>query len=280
MHTAPVTIACCQVAPDIGEVADNLATIDAAVRDAAARGARIVVLPELANTGYVFEDAEEARGLAESVTGPSIQAWRQLSAELGIVLVAGFAESGGDGLLYNSAVLIDAGEVKSTYRKAHLWDREKLIFTAGDEPPPIAQTAWGRIGIMICYDLELPEWVRSVALRGADLLAAPVNWPNLPRPDGERPGEIVRVQADAAVNRMAVAACDRAGLERGQDWVGGTVIVDADGYPRSEIRLGETHTALAELGLLESRTKTISDHNDVHADRRPELYGDVSNPAK
>jgi predicted amidohydrolase len=276
MNTTPVTIACCQIAPEIGKVAENLATIEGAVREAAARGARIVVLPELANTGYVFEDAAEARGLAESVTGASIQAWRRLSSELGIVLVAGFAEAGDDGLLYNSAVLIDAGEVKSTYRKAHLWDREKEIFAAGDQLPPIVDTAWGRIGLMICYDLELPEWVRSVALRGADLLAAPVNWPRFDRPDGERPGEIVRVQADAAVNRMAVAACDRAGVERGQEWVGGSLIVDADGYPRSEIRLGETHTAYAELTLSQSRDKSVSEHNDVHADRRPELYGEPS----
>ena len=92
-------------------------------------------------------------------------------------------------------------------------------------------TKFGRIGMLICYDLEIPEWVRMPALDGAQLLCAPVNWPAFPRPDGERPAEVVRVQADAAVNRMFIAACDRTGQERGVDWVGGSVIVDADGWP-------------------------------------------------
>ncbi len=126
---------------------------------------------------------------------------------------------------------------------------------------------------MICYDLEFPEWVREVALDGAELLCAPVNWPLYPRPDGERPGEIVRVQADSAVNRMYIAAADRVGLERGQDWLGGTVVVDADGYPVTPIQLGIPHIAIATVDLARARDKAISPNNDVHTDRRPELYG-------
>jgi predicted amidohydrolase len=136
----------------------------------------------------------------------------------------------------------------------------------------VVDTEYGRIGVMICYDLEFPEWVRMAARDGAELLCAPVNWPLFPRPLGERPGEVIRVQADAAVNRMFIAVADRVGLERDQDWLGGTVIVNADGYPVSDIRLGKQHTAYATLTLTDARDKSISPLNDVHADRRAELY--------
>jgi predicted amidohydrolase len=125
---------------------------------------------------------------------------------------------------------------------------------------------------MVCYDLEFPEWVRAVALAGAELLCAPVNWPLFPRPEGERPSEIIKVQAGAGVNRMFIAATDRAGRERGQDWLGGSVIVDADGYPLTPISLGTEALLLARVNLAEARVKTISERNDVHGDRRPELY--------
>jgi len=114
--------------------------------------------------------------------------------------------------------------------------------------------------------------VRRIALDGADLLCAPVNWPLYPRPAAERPGEIVRVQSDAAVNRMFIAVADRVGHERGQDWLGGTVIVDADGYPITSIQLGEEHTAMVTVDLALARDKSISPLNDVHADRRLDLY--------
>jgi predicted amidohydrolase len=135
------------------------------------------------------------------------------------------------------------------------------------------ETAFGRIGMMICYDLEFPEWVRLPALAGAELLCAPVNWPDGPRPETERPAEVVRVQANASVNRMFIAACDRHGHERGVGWVQGSVIVDADGYPLAgPAELGGEQILLATLNLAEARNKRISNHNDLHRDRRPELY--------
>ena len=201
-----------------------------AIVEAADAGARVVVLPELANTGYMFADIDELRAEAEPVDGPSVREWEQLARDRNLIIVGGFAEAGDDGLIYNSAVLVDETGLRARYRKAHLWDREKNdLFTAGSDAPPIVDTAAGHIGVLICYDLEFPEWVRAVALEGAELLCCPTNWPLYPRPVGERPSEIVKVQADASVNRMFVAAADRAGRERGQDWLGGSVIVDADG---------------------------------------------------
>ncbi len=268
-----VTVASCQIAPRVGRVEDNRRRIREAVEEAARQGANIVVLPELANSGYVFEDADELLSVAEPLDGATVGEWVELAARLRLVIVAGFAELGADGRAYNSAVLVDETGVRASYRKAHLWDGEKTWgFTPGDARPPVVDTPYGRIGMLICYDLEFPEWVRLPALDGAELLCGPVNWPLYPRPEGERPAEVIRVQANAAVNRVFIAVADRTGTERGQDWLGGSVIVDADGYPVTAPRLGEEAVVTATLDLAEARNKAISDHNDVHADRRPELY--------
>lgn len=273
--SAPVSVvvACCQLAPEVGRPERNREAIRSAVARAADAGARVIVLPELAASGYVFHDHAELAACAEPVDGPALRMLHELAIDHDAIIVCGFAEAA-DHAVYNSAALVDATGVRSVYRKAHLWDTEKTNgFTAGDEPPTVVDTASGRIAVMICYDLEFPEWVRTAALKGADLLCAPVNWPLYPRPAGERPAEIVKVQAGAAVNRMAIAIADRTGTERGQDWVGGSAVVDQDGYPVTEFQLGAEAVLVGSLDVSQSRVKTISEHNDVFRDRRPELYG-------
>lgn len=268
-----IRVACLQLAPRIDDIEYNRCLSAQRIEDAAAKGANVIVLPELAQSGYVFAHLREAMDIAEDLNGPTIALWTSLCRELGIVLVAGFCERLSGGQIANSAVLIQPDGNLSVYRKAHLWDAEKLVFTSASQPPPVVQTRFGAIALMICYDLEFPEWVRLPALAGAQLLCAPVNWPDAPRPTGERPAEVVRVQANAAVNRMFIAACDRHGAERGVDWVGGSVIVDADGYPLaggSSVK-GE-QMLLADLDLGEALNKAISARNHVHQDRRPGLY--------
>ncbi len=223
-------MACCQLAPVLGDPAANRELAADAVAGAAAQGAGVIVLPELVSSGYVFESQAEARACAEPADGQTVALWARLAAEHGVVIVAGFCEVA-DGTVYNSAALVDHGTLRCVYRKAHLWDRERLWFTPGSAAPPVLATRYGRVAVMICYDLEFPEWVRLPALAGAQLLCAPVNWPAAPHPDGERAAEIVRVQAGAGVNRMFIAACDRTGEERGAAWVSGSVIVDPDGWP-------------------------------------------------
>ena len=269
-------VACCQLAPQLGDAAANRDLAAAAIADAAARGAEVIVLPELMSSGYVFESQPEARGLAEPPDGPTVMAWARLAAEYDVITVAGLCEDGG-AQVYNSAVLVDASGLRCVYRKAHLWDAEPRWFAAGAAAPPVVATKHGLIGVMVCYDLEFPEWVRLPALDGAQLLCAPVNWPAYPRPDGERPSEVVRVQADAGVNRMFIAACDRVGTERGVQWVGGSVIVDADGWPLAGgLASAQPATVLAECDLDAALDKAVSENNDVLCDRRPELYARVT----
>jgi predicted amidohydrolase len=267
-------VACCQLAPKIGDLAYNRTLTERAIRSAALQGAQVVVLPELVQSGYLFVDREEALALSETRDGPTLRLWQALARELNVVVVGGFCERLADNELANSAALIDARGLRAVYRKAHLWDGEKDIFSAGDAAPPVIETVHGRIGVLICYDLEFPEWVRLPALAGADLICAPVNWPDGPRPQTERPAEVLRVQANASVNRLFIAACDRYGHERGVGWVQGSVIVDADGYPLAgPAEQGGEQILLAMLNLAEARNKRISEGNDLHRDRRPQLYG-------
>jgi predicted amidohydrolase len=264
-------VACCQIMLQIGDLTGNRATARTAVEAAAGDGAQIVVLPELASSGYVFADRAELVALAESRDGPAVTEWANLAESLGVTIVAGFPESAGD-KVYNSAAVVDPTGLRGVYRKAHLWDTENSVFDRADDLPLLVDTEHGRIGVMICYDVEFPEWVRAVALEGADLLCAPVNWPLLPRPDGERPTEMVRALAGAGMNRMPIAVCDRAGVERGVDWIGASVITDADGYPLALAQYGKPGTVTADVDLAESRVKKFNENNDVHRDRRTDLY--------
>jgi predicted amidohydrolase len=266
-----VRVACAQLPLSIGDTAGNRTTCRSAVEAAAGDGAQVVVLPELASSGYVFADRAELSSLAETRDGPAVAEWANLAEAFGLTIVAGFPEAAGDAI-YNSAAVVDPTGLRGVYRKAHLWDSENAVFDRGDDLPIVVDTEHGRIGVMICYDVEFPEWVRAVALSGADVLCAPVNWPLLPRPEGERPTEMVRALAGAGMNRMPIAVCDRVGVERGQDWIGGSVITDADGYPLAMAEFGKSGVIAADVDLAEARVKRINSHNDVHGDRRTDLY--------
>ena len=262
-------IACAQIAPTLGAVAANIELSAGAIADAVAQGADVVVLPELATSGYMFADADEARSAALRPTDPVFDAWH--SAAGGAVVVGGFCELGEDGLLYNSAVALDRDGVIATYRKTHLWDREKLIFTRGAELPSVLRTRHGAIAVMVCYDLEFGEVTRRVAMDGAELIAAPVNWPLFPRPEGERPGEVITAMSTGRLNRVVVAVCDRAGVERGQPWTEGSVIIDPDGWVVAGAGPGAA-LVIADVDLSRTHDKTLTEYVDLLSDRRVDLY--------
>lgn len=268
-----VRVACCQIAPEVGDAAGNRRRAREAVRAAVAAGARLVVLPELCTSGYAFDSEEEARGLAQPAEGGALGDWADEAAAGDAVVVGGFAEAGDDGLVYNSAVVVDASGVLAVYRKLHLWDREKLVFEPGREPAPVVETRVGRIGVVICYDLYFPELVRGLALGGAELIALPTNSPRLPRPGCERPMEVTITAAQAHLNRIFFAVCDRCGPERGVEWVGGSVVCDENGWvvagPPDDFGSG---IVLADCDLARARDKAWGERNDVFGDRRPEVY--------
>ncbi|MDI5979969.1 nitrilase-related carbon-nitrogen hydrolase [Amycolatopsis magusensis] len=248
---------CAPVAPVIGDHDGNRRRVLTAIGSAVAAGAQVIVLPELATCGYAFTDVAEARAAGIAADDPLFADWSRAAGPA--VVVGGFAELGDDGELYNSAAMVDASGVLAVYRKTHLWDREKLLFRPGDSAPPIVHTGHGRIGLLICYDLEFPEVTRNLAERGAELIAAPVNWPLVDRPDGEHPPETVIAMAAARTNRLCFAICDRSGTERDITWTGGSTTITADGWPQGPI---------ADLDLSLSRNKWLSPHNHALNDRR------------
>jgi predicted amidohydrolase len=268
LETPPVNVAVVQLAPRVGEYEANQAAVVDAVASA---GADVVVVPELATSGYVFDSVEEARSVARSAD-VALAPWISAAAAAGCVVAGGFAELDGD-TLYNSGALVDGSGVLAVYRKLHLWDREQLFFAPGSALPPVVDCAAGRLAMCICYDLEFPEVVRGLALRGAELVCAPTNWPDEDRPDGERPIEVVRAMAAASSNRVFIAAADRCGSERGVDWVGGSAIIAPSGFPLAGSRAPEPAMLRASLDLAEARDKRVSERNDVLADRRVDVYG-------
>ncbi len=267
------TVAACQLRIDIDDPGTTWQAVLSGVREAADAGAEIVVLPELARTGSAFRSVEEAAGRAERPDGPTATELSRLAAELRLVLIFGFVEVNPDGgRPYNSLMIIDRGEPLAVYRKTHLWDSEKSIFEPGSAAPPVVDTSAGRVAGMVCYDLEFPEMVRDVSLRGAQLIAVPANWPVVPKPADERPVEVAKAQAGAAANRVFIAIADRCGIERGVDWFGSSVICDLHGFPVAGPANGTSVTLLADLPLPEADDKRLGPYNDALADRRLDLH--------
>jgi predicted amidohydrolase len=267
----PCRVACAQLAPQLGDLEGNRARTAAAIDEAAAQGAALVVLPELCASGYVFADADEARALAEPADGPTATAWHELASRHGLVIVGGLCEVDEDGALRNSAIVVDRDGLRAVYRKTHLWDREKLIFLAGDEPPPVVETDAGRIGVAVCYDVIFFELLRGLALAGADVIAVPTNAPVLGPVAQPLAMELVVAMAAAHINRVHIAQADRTGDERGVSWVGASAIADVTG----ELLAGPLDgpgLLVAEIDPSRARDKRWGERNDVLADRRTDLY--------
>ncbi len=275
-------MAAAQVAADVTQAPTALPLVEA-VRAAAAQDARLVVLPELGPSGYCFRDREEAWAAGETLDGPSVTALQEVSRELSVTVVVGLALREGD-TLSNAAVVIENGDVLGVYRKSHLWSRETLFFTPGQDPPLMVTTGWGVLAVAICYDLEFPELVRTAAEAGAEIVAAPVNWPVLDHPADQPAIEVVKAQAVAAYYGVYVAIADRCGDERGTRWVGGTCIIAPTGYLLAgpATRSGEPAREallLADIDLDATADKSLGAYNHRLLDRRPSLYDRWSPPS-
>ena len=268
-----VHVAACQVSLRVGEVARNRAAALEAIFAAAAAGASIIVLPELAPSGYVFESPAEARAAAEPADGPTVTEWAAAAADLGVIIIGGFAELGEDGLLYNSAVLADpGGAAGGVPQGAPVGRRERLLHARHRA----AAGGGHRVRPDRHDDLlrrRVPRVGPAPALAGADLLAVPTNWPAEPVPPGERPMVVANVQAAAFANRMFVAAACRVGAERGVSWVGGSLIAGPDGYPLAgPAGADDPELVLAGCDLRRPGTRRRPPQRPAR-DRRPALYG-------
>ncbi|WP_290898337.1 nitrilase family protein [Hoeflea sp.] len=271
----PVTIACIQFEPVIGTPVANLAAMEDRIRQAHAVGAKLIVLPELADSGYVFNSSEELDSLAAPIPdGRSARRLCAIARELGVFIVSGLAEVAG-GRFYNSAIFCGPDGYIGTYRKLHLWNRENLFFEKGDLGLPVFDTPLGRIGMAICYDGWFPETFRQLALKGAEIVCVPTNWVPMPgqNPETEAMANILH-QAAAHSNGLYIACADRVGTERGQPFIGQSLIVDATGWPLAgpASRQDEAilYATITPTQLPEKRK--LNEFNDIFGDRRADVY--------
>lgn len=264
--------------PIVGERDRNIQKSLAYLDEAAAQGTTLAVLPELCNSGYVFNDREEAFDLAEEVPdGPSTEAWMAAARKHNMYIVAGISER--EGLsLYNSAVVVGPEGYIGTYRKLHLWNEENLYFEPGDLGMPVFATPIGRIAVNICYDSWFPESFRLAALQGADIVCVPTNWVPIP---GQKPGERAMantlVMAAAHTNSVFIAAANRIGTERGQPFEGQSLIVSHTGWPIGDPASRDREEIIyAEVNLADARRKrNWTEFNQPLRDRRVDLYDEM-----
>ena len=264
-------VAVAQLDPKLGETERNLETCLARLEEAAGAGAELLVLPECALPGYMFESAEEALPFAEEIPGPSTEVLAEACRRLGTHVVCGLLERDGDELR-NAAVLVGPDGLVGTYRKTHLPFLGVDRFVAPGEELNVYDTPLGRIGLEICYDLRFPEATRTLALKGADIVAHPTNFPVAARVQTE----LITV-ARAAENRIFLLTANRVGKERWAEFCGRSQIVDPYGTRLAEADEAGEALLVADIEVEQARDKDYVVPGDyelyLFGDRRPELYG-------
>jgi predicted amidohydrolase len=270
-----LVIACVQMEPHVGRKRENVAQCIRHIEAAADHGASLVVLPELANTGYVFTDRAEAFALAEPLPqGETAQLLAETARRLGVHIVSGIAELAGN-QLYNSAILTGPAGHVGVYRKLHLWNNEHLFFEPGNHGVPVFDTPLGRIAIAICYDGWFPETYRLAAMQDADIVCVPTNWVPMPAQPDDRPAMATTLTMAAAhSNGVAIACANRIGTERGQPFIGQSLIVGGNGWPvAGPASVDREEILYASIDLPRTRSeRTLNTFNHVLHDRRADVY--------
>lgn len=273
-----VRVACIQTEPIVGEKDRNVSRSLEMIAKAADNGARLLVLPELCNSGYVFNSRDEAFALSEPIPeGPTTKAWMEIAKARDLYIVAGITEREGDSL-YNSSVVVGPSGYIGTFRKIHLWNEENLFFERGNLGFPVFSTPIGRIGTFICYDGWFPESYRLCALQGADIICIPTNWVPIPGQDPKREAMAnILVMGSAHSNSVFVAAADRVGTERGQPFVGQSLIASYTGWPvAGPASAKDEEIIYADVNLADARRKrNWNEYNQVLRDRRSDVYGEM-----
>lgn len=282
MTVRSLTVAAVQMAMVDGDVARNVATAERLVRDAAGRGARLILIPELFEDRYFCED-QRAEHLAKArpLAGhPTVEHFAAVARELSVVLPISFYERAGNEL-FNSCAIVDAdGTVLGVYRKSHIPDgpgySEKYYFRPGDTGFRVWDTAVGRIGIGICWDQWFPEVARALALAGAEVILYPTaigSEPTEPTWDSAPHWQRV-MQGHAGANLVPVVAANRVGVEVGSrftlEFYGSSFIAGPTGDKIVEAdRTSETVlTATFDLDEVASLRRSWG----VFRDRRVDLY--------
>jgi predicted amidohydrolase len=255
--------------------AANVARGLAALEEAARAGAAVVAYAELAFERFHPQQpaAGDVRALAEPLDGPTIRAFRDAARRLGVVVVPNLFERDGD-RTYDSSPVIDAdGALLGVTRMVHITEyacfHEQGYYTPGDTGAPVYDTKAGRLGVAICYDRHFPEYMRALALRGADLVIVPQAGTTGEWPDGLYEGEM---RVAALQNGYFVALVNRVGREDRLDFGGESFVSDPSGVVVARAPQGVDHVLLADLDLATTAASTARQLFLRH--RRPDLYAD------
>ncbi|MFS8477967.1 MAG: nitrilase-related carbon-nitrogen hydrolase [Micromonosporaceae bacterium] len=262
----------------------NIETAERLARQAVAEGAGLLCFPELANTVYLpFENNPRHFDTAEPVTGPSVTRMRAIARETGTMIVYPIFEREADRYFNTAVVIGPEGDIAGRYRKSSIPTQglypdgsERFYFEAGDLPLRVFETPWGfRLGVVICYERNLPEPARCIGLAGADLLLVPVATTDVVRPWWE-----LLLRAHAVFNIFYVGACNKVGMEPGgapdTPYFGSSLAVDPTGTVLACGSPSDPDVVLFDLDmdLIARQRRRWS----FLADRRPDLYGALLSP--
>jgi predicted amidohydrolase len=229
--------------------------------------ADLLVLPELFATGYTFTSKEEVMELAETSKGKTADFLKELSIMTGAIMVGGFIEINAN-KVYNSSLIVSNGGVVDTYRKIHLFYKEKLWFSPGDKPLKVYAINDLKIGVMICFDWIFPEVCRTLALKGAQIIAHPSN---LVMPYCQN-----AMVTRCLENRLFAVTANRIGNERrGNDeftFTGASQITATDGKILSCAPKNMQHISVVVIDEKLADNKMINEYNDIIKDRRSDFY--------
>ncbi len=219
-----LTIALAQADFPFGDLCGNLSKAEALVRKASGLGADLILLPESFNRGYSFSGTRQLMDWSEPLDGPTVTAMKKLARALGIHILCPLLIRVSDPICENTAVLIsDSGEIIGTYAKTHLVPGgEADLLHAGGEYP-VFSTKFGKIGIMICFDLKFPESALRLCENGAELILVTAAWAN------RNHRWNIFLQARAMENAIPIAAVNRVGPVDQAHFGGDSMILDSKG---------------------------------------------------
>lgn len=252
-----------QMEPLLVDVHENLSKLRELLKEAEDNQVEVLVLPELCNSGYVFENLEEARFAAEEIPrgrfSEELRSWSKPDR----LVVAGICEHTPQGL-YNSAAVFAQGNHITTYRKIHLFLNERDWFSPGNEEPPVVEFKDAKFGVMVCFDWAFPETARVLTLKGAQVILHPSNL-------------VLPYCQDAMVTRsiensVYTATANRVGIERGIEFSGNSQITNTTGIRLTTLPRDEVGIAFVDIDPQAADDKMITKRNHVITDRKPELY--------
>lgn len=251
-----------QFEPKLGEPDLNSSKIEHLIRQA--KGADLVVVPELANTGYNFESKEQAVQLAESVdNSPFLNFLSNQAKKLNLYIVSGFHEIDNN-LLYNTSILIGPNGIIGKYRKIHLFMNEFDFFEKGNLGLPVYDIGICKVGMLICFDWFFPEVWRILALKGADIICHPSN---LVLPYAQQ-----AVPVHGMINKTFNITANRYGTERGVTFSGKSIISNPSGKTLAVAASNKDKVSIVDMDINQARNKNITNRNNVFNDRFPKDY--------